>query len=509
MRVAFAYIGAEVLGIEILSAQLKQRGHEVRLFYDPSLFDDKTIFSMPSMHRVFDIRPRMIEDLVAFEPDIVAFSVLTNTYRWSLEVAEIIKQRLDVPVIFGGVHPTVVPELVIKRPEVDIINLGEGYESLPELVSAIERGQDYHHIRNLWVKDGDTVIRNEIRPTFHDLDALPHADKKLFAGYFDVGSIYLMITGLGCPYRCTFCSNDLLMDMYEGKGRYIRRRSVDDVIAELVQAKKIYRLRMVKFVDDIFTLNMRWLEEFAERYPREIGVPYYALSHPDHVNDKSARLLKASGCHRLELGVQSVNEETKRVILDRPETKEQMANAFACCERHGIHYLINHMFGIPTEGEAQQREASRFYADFRPSRIGSYYLKYLPRTRIADIAAEQGLIGLQDVREFEQGYFATVHSAENIERDLLRVFKNHETLNLLMPLLPRWVNRRLARSRIVNVFHWVPSFVRTLLDVFGAAVHNDHETRLFALYYFKMALKVIGIKMGLKDRLGMREPAPE
>ncbi|RLE27504.1 MAG: hypothetical protein DRJ61_10220 [Acidobacteria bacterium] len=84
MRVAFAYIGAEVLGIEILSAQLKQRGHEVRLFYDPSLFDDKAIFSMPSMHRVFDIRSRIIEDLVAF-------SVLTNTFRWSLEVAEIVK----------------------------------------------------------------------------------------------------------------------------------------------------------------------------------------------------------------------------------------------------------------------------------------------------------------------------------------------------------------------------------------------------------------------------------
>lgn len=504
MKVAFAYIGAEVLGIEILSALLKQQGHQVRLFYDPSLFDDKAIFSMPSLHRLFDIRPRMIDDLVAFEPDIVAFSVLTNTFQWSLEVAEIIKRRLNVPIIFGGVHPTIVPELVIQRPEVDIINLGEGFESFPELVSAIERGKDYHRIQNLWVKDGDIVIRNEIRPTFHDLDALPHPDKTLFGEYLDVGSIYLMITGLGCPYRCTFCSNDLMLDMYKDRGRYIRRRSVDDVMAELVEAKTRYRLRMVKFVDDIFTLNMRWLEEFAERYPREVGVPYYALSHPDHVNDKSAGLLKASGCHRLELGIQSVNEDTKRVILDRPETKEQMARAFACLEKHRIHYLVNHMLGIPTEGEAQQREAAEFYADFKPSRIGSYYLKYLPRTRISDIAVEQGLLGIDEVDAFENGYFANVHTTENIDQNLLRVFKNQETLNVLMPLLPRWVNRRMARSRIVDVFHRIPSLIRTFLDVLGAVVHNDHETRLFALYYFKMACKVIGIKMGLRSRAGGR-----
>lgn len=500
MKIAFAYIGAEVLGIEILSAQLKQLGHQVRLFYDPSLFEDKAIFSIPILHRLLDIRSRVIDDLIAYKPDLVAFSVLTNTFQWSLEVAGQIKDRMDVPIVFGGTHPTVVPERVIRHPEVDIVNIGEGFESMPELVAALERGENISGIENLWVKDGSTVHRNEVRPPFEDLDRLPHPDKALFAEHLNVGSIYLMMTGFGCPYRCTFCSNDLMLDLYEGKGRFIRRRSVDDVMAELSRAKETYRLGMVKFVDDIFTLNMRWLEEFAERYPREIGVPYYALSHPDHINDKTAGLLKSSGCHRLELGVQSVNEETKRVILDRAETKEQMARAFTCLEKHRIHYLVNHMFGIPTEGEAQQREAAEFYADFKPSRIGGYYLKYLPRTRIASIAVDHSLIGPEDLQVFEDGYFSTVHSTEAIPPDLLKVFKNHETLNLLMPLLPRWVNRRLARSRVVGLFHWLPSFARTFLDVFGAVVHNDHETRLFAMYYLRTTLKVIGIKSGLWGR---------
>ena len=79
MKVGFCYIGAEVLGIEFLSAILKQQGHDVRLFYDPSLFDDRAIFAVPVLHRLIDLRPEMIRDLVAWEPDVVAFSVLTNT----------------------------------------------------------------------------------------------------------------------------------------------------------------------------------------------------------------------------------------------------------------------------------------------------------------------------------------------------------------------------------------------------------------------------------------------
>jgi len=498
VRVAFAYIGSEVLGIEFLSAILKRQGHQVRLFYDPSLFDDRAIFSLPSLHRLFDVRHQMVERLVDYDPDLVGFSVLTNTYRWALDVARSVKSRLTVPVIFGGVHPTVVPESVIAQDAVDMINIGEGFESLPELVARIEAGKDIHRIDNLWVKDNGTVHRNQVRHAFQDLDALPHPDKSVFAAYFDVGESYLTITGFGCPYHCTFCSNDLYLDLYGGKGRYIRRRSVKHVIDELRSAKSAHRIEVVKFADEIFTLNVRWLEEFSPAYRQEIGLPFIALAHPGHVNDKIGRLLAEAGCHRLEFGVQSVNEETKRQILNRPETKEELRKAFSICEQYGIRYMINHMFGVPTEDERHYREAVEFYSQFRPSRVGSFYLKYLPGTRINEIAVEHGVITRDDVNRFTSGYFATVHTDENIDGQQLKTFKCFETLNVLTPLVPRRVIAWLVRSRLLRRLYLVPSFVRTLLDFVGGLVHRDFDTRLFAKYYLRYVGKVALVKLGLR-----------
>jgi hypothetical protein len=497
MRVAFAYVGAEVLGIELLSAILKQQGHEVRLFFDPSLFDDRAIFSVPLLHRLLDVREHTLRELVAFAPDLVAFSVLTNTARWSLEMAAAVKERLGVPVVFGGVHPTVVPEAVIRDPAVDVVNLGEGFESLPELVGKLERGESVADVANLWVKRDGVVIRNPVRPALHDLDSLPHPDKSLFADYFDVGELYLTITGLGCPYRCTFCSSDVYLDMYRDRGPYLRRRSVARVIDELQTARKRHRLRLVKFADDIFTLNRRWLEEFAREYPRRVGLPYVALSHPRHITERSAQLLRESGCHKLEIGIQSVNEETKRTVLDRRETKEEMARAFSLLEKHGIRYMVNHMFGIPGEGLEQQQEAARFYADFRPARIGGYYLKYLPGTRINAIAVERGILTPADVERFKQGYFATVHSHEHLDPELRRVCTSFETFNLLMALLPRWLNRRLARSPWVLQLHRLPQAFRTVVDVLGSVVHRDRETFAFVRYYLGYVARVARFKARL------------
>ncbi len=504
LKIAFASVGAELLGTELLSAILERHGHEVRQFFDPSLFDDRAIFSMPRLHRLLDVREQTLRELVAFAPDLVAFSVLTNTSRWAQEMATAVKDRLGVPVVFGGVHPTVVPEVVIRHPAVDLLNVGEGFESLPELVATLARGGDPGAVANLWVKRGAEVVRNPVRPVLADLDSLPFPDKSGFEDYYDIGSLYLTITGLGCPYRCTFCSSDVFLDMYRGRGRFLRRRSVAHVIAELVAAKRRYRLRLVKFADDIFTLHPRWLEEFAAEYRRRIGVPYVALSHPRHITERSARLLKESGCHKLEIGVQSVNEETKRTVLDRRETKDDMARAFTLLERFGVPYMLNHMFGIPGEGRAQQQEASRFYADFRPVRIGGYYLKYLPGTRINAIAVERGVITPADVERFQEGYFATVHSHELLAPELRRVCTAHETLNLTMSLLPRWLNRRLAWSPRLLLLSWLPGVVRTGIDVLSSVVHRDRETWAFARGYLSLVARVGLFKLGLGRLPGSR-----
>ncbi|MDD5746796.1 MAG: cobalamin-dependent protein, partial [Candidatus Omnitrophica bacterium] len=163
MKIAFVSSAIESLGIEYVSAVLKQAGHQVKLFIDPQLFDDVT-FSFKKLNQMFSFKEDVIADLKAYRPDLVGFSVITTDYPWAGAMAQRIKAELNVPIIMGGIHPTVIPERVITNPWVDMICVGEGEYPMLELVRSMERGSPDYAIQNIWFKKDGAIIRNPLRP---------------------------------------------------------------------------------------------------------------------------------------------------------------------------------------------------------------------------------------------------------------------------------------------------------------------------------------------------------
>ena len=134
MKVLFIYPENESLGIQILSSVLKQRGHHTDLLLDPKLYNDLE-FNVKYMARKYDSIARVIEKVRNYEPDLIAFSVVTDEYLWSKRVAKNIKKQFnDVPIVFGGIHPTAVPEKVLENSFVDFVIVGEGEDALLEFV---------------------------------------------------------------------------------------------------------------------------------------------------------------------------------------------------------------------------------------------------------------------------------------------------------------------------------------------------------------------------------------
>src|SRR5438093_13042797 len=105
MKVVFVALGQEQLGISILSAVLRRAGHETCLVFDPALFHDRYYFEVPILRDIFNRDHDTVTRIIAEAPDLVAFSVLTFTYEWAVDIARRGKERAGVPVIFGGVHP--------------------------------------------------------------------------------------------------------------------------------------------------------------------------------------------------------------------------------------------------------------------------------------------------------------------------------------------------------------------------------------------------------------------
>ncbi|HPN57447.1 MAG TPA: cobalamin-dependent protein, partial [Candidatus Omnitrophota bacterium] len=159
MKIAFVNDCVERLGVEYISAILKNNGHQVQLFVDPQIFNN-VYMQINRLSRYFDYSEKIIKDLVTYQPDLIGFSVDTESYQWASRTARRIKAHLRTPIIFGGIHPTSVPERVILNDSVDILCVGEGEYPMLELADSMSRGRMDMSIKNLWFKTNGKIIKN-------------------------------------------------------------------------------------------------------------------------------------------------------------------------------------------------------------------------------------------------------------------------------------------------------------------------------------------------------------
>ena len=182
---------------------------------------------------IFFDPPISLAELKEVSPDIVAFSCSSSEFQEQLSMAQQVKKTLpDAKIIFGGIHPTIDPESVIRHQAVDIICLGEGEYPMLELCKALENGDDITGIKNLWIKNGDKIIRNNLRPYAENLDEL---------GLDREGIIYWGIySGRGCKGNCFFCNTPTIKKLGAG-GTYFRKRSIENVLDEVDEVIRLYK----------------------------------------------------------------------------------------------------------------------------------------------------------------------------------------------------------------------------------------------------------------------------
>jgi len=238
MKIVFVAIATENIAIEFLSSFLKERGHVVEMVFDPRLFATEA-FNLKRVAGIFDISKEIVKQINEKKPDLIGFLVFTFNYQRSLELARAIKKSgQKAPIIFGGVHPTSVPELVIKEKSVDMVCVGEGEYALDELLQALEKGQKINNIKNIWFKRDKRVIKNPCRKLIEDLDSLPFPDKNMFYNVYPgfIKDDYSALSSRGCPFSCTYCGNNVLHKVYRGLGKPVRRRNPKNMVDELVWA---------------------------------------------------------------------------------------------------------------------------------------------------------------------------------------------------------------------------------------------------------------------------------
>jgi radical SAM superfamily enzyme YgiQ (UPF0313 family) len=384
MKILFIYPGYENLGIEYLSSALIKNGHQTFLIFDPVLFNECGSIRIRFLSFLLDYTKTILKRIAHINPDLICFSCVSDNFKWMLDIAGKIKANFDIPIIAGGIHPTSVPDLVINNDLIDFICVGEGDEAIVELINKMQIGDD-RRIRNIWSKKEGVIIPNDIRPLIENLDSLPFPDKDLYYKeykFFSRG--YLIATSRGCPHSCTYCSNSLLREIYRDKGKYLRRRSVGNVIEELSRSMKKYKPRYVHFCDEVFTTDKIWLREFVDLYKKNINLPFACYSSPLFIDEQTAGLLGEGGCYKLQIGVQTLNENTRRNLLNRWYTNQEIEKTIKIAKKNKIYLTCDNILGLPGESEQDLIEMAKFYNLNMPNHIEIFWLRYYPCTAILD-----------------------------------------------------------------------------------------------------------------------------
>ena len=396
MRVTFVMMGWENLSVQYISSYLKQQGHEVRLAYEQSLFDDKNYLCMPFLAKCFNQGDNVIKQAIDTQPDLICFSAMSVTHQWALKTAKEIKKYLDVPIVFGGIHAIICPEEIIVKEQVDMVCLGEGEHALAELLDSMSKGSIDTSIKGFYFKLGDgEIIRNEKRALIADMDSMPFPDKELFAPHVPIKNYYLAVTNRGCPFSCSYCSvsaQDAVEQELENFKK-VRERSVDNVMEELRDNKAKYNYKWIDFRNPVFSPSKDWILEFCEKYTEQINVPFRIFSHPLLIREDTSIALKKAGCFAIQMGLESYNQEVRNKYLHRIETNEQVNKAIGIMESVGITFSMDYILNLPGQEEAELKEVGKLFAGLKHLyRISPFMLTYLPKLKINDYAMEQGAL---------------------------------------------------------------------------------------------------------------------
>lgn len=406
--------GFKPLSISLLSAIAKHLSWDVRLFdtseIDFGFIDNSQAGEQAKLYKHvdfskydlqkkrIDLKTKFLEIFNEFNPDVLALSVLSDEVFIAHDLSKIAKDtKPDVKIIWGGKYPTICPETTLLDHYADFVCICEGIEAFGELLTEIEEGKTGYDIKNIWIKDGSSIIRNPIRPLFQDLDNLPFIDWDIFDirhfyKPFD-GKIYISgdhMLNWGCPNHCSYCINHFYHEIYLNKYR-MRRYGIKRIIDELIYLKEKYKLEFFKFHDEDFL--MRPLNNFIElskTYKADVDLPFVIETNPKTVTQEKGYWLKKMGCVSASLGIETGDAILREKLLKRVDTEKDIVNAFTILNSQKIRTCTFNMLAIPFETRETYEKTIELNRKANPQSPGIGFFYPFEGTEIREIAIHEG-----------------------------------------------------------------------------------------------------------------------
>lgn len=342
--------------------------------------------------------------VAALDIDLFAFSLMSPHWMSAEPYLEALKQRLpDLPIVIGGYQAMLSQDETMANPHVDFICVGDGEYAIGNLVDHL-LGVKQGPVDGMWERMADGSVARTEPHQIEDLSALPFPDYEIFAkedGYNSVissifgpkGKIVLpVMTGRGCPYRCTYCCNTPLLADWKHKKTFLRKYDPEALVDELRRLQQKYQVGYFEFWDELFLSNLKFVKAFFALYKEHIGLPFSINSRVEVMNEKFCQMAAESGCHTIWFGIESGDEHYRSSMLGRKMTNQQIIEAAENCKRVGIYRLTFNIVGMPRETAENMRQTLRLNKLIAPEFF--FFFPYIPLrgTPLYNTARDEGLL---------------------------------------------------------------------------------------------------------------------
>jgi len=417
------------IGARHLSSLAKVRGYDTHMIF-VGAFRKNDI--LPPTNQ--DIE--MLTDLLAgdLKPHVVGISVSCSSfYNAAVRITDRLREKgFEGLVAWGGIHSILRPQDCIGH--ADLAFTGEAEVPWVEFLDRVETGAPFVDLHGAWVRDADgTIHRNPYGELPENLDSVPFPDydndrkyhiadgklEKIEPFRKEMYSIFVL-SSRGCPFKCAFCATPLIHQQHlEGlrSGKYIRQRSVANVIEELKYIEdsfpdfKASKDGTINFGDDVFVLYKDWVKEFSEEYRKHFDRPYWCYFHPNTINREIVETLAGTGLKYVDMGVQSGSERIRTQLFDRTDTDEKIRKAVNVLHDVGVGIVMDVITDNPFDTEEDKQSGLEFFLSLkRPFTLNYLSMIMFPEVKFTQRALEAGLI-----------------TEDDIEMNRMKVFEQWET----------------------------------------------------------------------------------
>jgi radical SAM superfamily enzyme YgiQ (UPF0313 family) len=380
---------------------------------------------------------------------------------------------------------------------------------------------------NVAYRDSGTVAMNPLRPLISDLDELPlydftcvdefHLTDKGLAQVEHVSDVtpsheVIFNGSRGCAFQCTYCCNAKLKQLYSGCGRYVRKMSVSKYIAHVRALRESFpRAKYAYLIDeDLLARSVDELREFAEEFPRQVGLPFDCCGSPPHISKEKMDLLVRAGLWRIRMGVESGSERTKRDVFRRYMSNEVVMRAARVVSRYPQvvpYYFL--LIANPYELPEDLMQTARFLMDLP---LGYYLLAFnlvfFPGSVLYDRAVRDGVIdGKQDSGyelDFRGGlqYKKHVWKEENLYLNSLLFLMEGKSTRHRLGGVPRSLLPVLLHPRVVNFSNRHPSITQCAIAVKMLALSLRGRVAKLLRAATGDPTSIYGLRGFLKNKLG-------